>query len=811
MPKKRLFLLFFLIWYSERSYSANYYLSASSGNDERTLKEAQHPDTPWQSLNRLNDYIPQLNPGDSVLFKSGDVFYGSLNLKKSGTSEKPIVFSHYGEGAPPVISGFSTLKNWEKSAPGIYFTHVPQTTPQINVLTLNGLPQPLGRFPNRDEKNMGYLIPDEITVKNQISHETLNESGQWAGAELVIRKNHWIIDREKVLSHQNNSLTFLPSSGYPPKKGYGFFVQNHLNTLDQMGEWYHDVQKNRLYLCTGEQTPEELRIKVSIQEHLLTTLTNTRHILIKGIHFEGANKDALLIRGGTDFHLDAVAIENSGENAIMVQNMDRFRIENSKILNAQNSGIYLRSGNYQASIRKNHIENTHIYSGMGQSGDNNGYGIFSISDADTITNNTIKNSGYVGIGFRGSNTLVKNNYIDGFCLVKGDGGGIYSYTGNAGKKYSNRKIIGNIIQNGNGAREGTPLHNTDFPAPAEGIYLDDNTENILVADNTVSQINNRGIYLHNAKNINVRNNLVFDASFLIFLADDQLGQPLAGVLITENTLIKKNPHQVSMGVRSANPEFTLIGVSDQNKHVDISGAGASFSIQNNDTKEEIYFSLEGWRKKTNWENKSEETIQSPEKPYSYTSEGKTIKNIGFSTDTSGLNCVKDCTLTWGEGGYVSVSAENEVSGLKLDIGPVRHEQIYLLTLTASSSEPVMMEAYLRQRGPAYQKLCHGKPFALNKNGKENQILIQQPREDGDASLILNIFQSKNEIRIDNIRIDMLPPMKKTDEPDSFLLVTNPKSSQDMLDLKGSYKDLASKRHSGKINLAPYQSIFLIKE
>ena len=105
---------------------------------------------------------------------------------------------------------------------------------------------------------------------------------------------------------------------------------------------------------------------------------------------------------------------------------------------------------------------------MGQSGDNNGYGIFSISDADTITNNTSKTQDMWGIGFRGRQyASEKNNYIDGFCLVKGEREAeSIPIREMPEKKYSNRKIIGNIIQNGNGAREGTPLHNTDFPAPS---------------------------------------------------------------------------------------------------------------------------------------------------------------------------------------------------------------------------------------------------------------------------------------------------------------------------------------------------------
>ncbi|WP_439481797.1 right-handed parallel beta-helix repeat-containing protein [Cyclobacterium plantarum] len=811
MHKAKFLLLFFFIWHNSKVHAANYYFSSTSGNDERTAEEAQHSGSPWQTLNKLNEFIPQLNPGDSVLFKSGDIFYGSLNLKKSGTSQKPIVFSQYGIGNPPIISGFTLLKNWKKYAPGIFFTNIPQATPQVNLLTLNGKPMALGRFPNQSEKNNGYLVPDEIKGKNQIAHPSLQEGLQWEGAELVIRKNHWIMDREQIISHQSNTLTFLPSSSYEPKEGYGFFIQNHLNTLDQLGEWYHDVNANRLYICLEDQNPDKISIKVSTKDNLLTTLTNTRHIVFHGIHFEGANKDAILIRGGDSMHFISVKIENSGENAVMVENMDRFRFENSTILNAQNSGVYLRSGNYQATISNNHIENTHVFSGMGQSGDNNGYAIFSVSDADTISNNTIKNSGYVGIGFRGSNTLVNNNYINGFCLVKGDGGGIYSYTGGTRKQYLNRKIIGNIIQNGVGAKEGTSLQGSNFPAPAEGIYLDDDAANILVAENTISGIANKGIYLHNTNNIEVKDNLVFDASYLIFLSDDHLGQPLEKVVIKDNTLIKKTAHQITMGIRSADPDFSAIGSSNQNHYIDPTGNGAVFHVQNISTRNDMYFNLENWKNITAWEEKTTQTIHSTDSQLPATSELNTIKNLNFSKDASGIYCVKDCKLIWENGGYVSLSSAKDMSSLKLDLGPVKNELRYLLTLTASTEQPVIMEVYLRQRGPAYQKLSHGKTFLLDKSRREIQVLIENPREDTDASLILDIFQSKNSIKIDNIKFDILPQKKETSKPEPFLLLTNPRPNSYQTELEASYKDLSGKNHSGKIRLEPYRSIFLMKD
>lgn len=80
------------------STPARYFVSASAGNDKNDgLSEG----TPWASLSRVKK--EDLQPGDIVAFKSGDVFKGQLVIDESGTAEAPIHFTAYGEGELPVI------------------------------------------------------------------------------------------------------------------------------------------------------------------------------------------------------------------------------------------------------------------------------------------------------------------------------------------------------------------------------------------------------------------------------------------------------------------------------------------------------------------------------------------------------------------------------------------------------------------------------------------------------------------------------------------------------------------------------------
>jgi len=76
----------------------NYYFS-DSGNDSNSGSQKN----PWKSLSKLSN--SELNPGDSIFFNRGDSFFGELVVNGSGTASEPIVFTSYGSGDKPIISG----------------------------------------------------------------------------------------------------------------------------------------------------------------------------------------------------------------------------------------------------------------------------------------------------------------------------------------------------------------------------------------------------------------------------------------------------------------------------------------------------------------------------------------------------------------------------------------------------------------------------------------------------------------------------------------------------------------------------------
>ena len=85
----------------------NVYYVATNGDDSNSGTYWK----PWKTLAKASGGFETdgnggfLNPGDRVLFRSGDTFKGELKVKRSGVEDNPIVISYYGPGELPILSG----------------------------------------------------------------------------------------------------------------------------------------------------------------------------------------------------------------------------------------------------------------------------------------------------------------------------------------------------------------------------------------------------------------------------------------------------------------------------------------------------------------------------------------------------------------------------------------------------------------------------------------------------------------------------------------------------------------------------------
>ena len=86
------------------SNAKNYYVNSSSTS---TITDGSI-ENPWKTIFQVNQISQLLKPGDTVFFRRGTLFNGTLTIGSSGTSENPIVLTGYGDGTKPLFTNSTT-------------------------------------------------------------------------------------------------------------------------------------------------------------------------------------------------------------------------------------------------------------------------------------------------------------------------------------------------------------------------------------------------------------------------------------------------------------------------------------------------------------------------------------------------------------------------------------------------------------------------------------------------------------------------------------------------------------------------------
>ncbi|HEY1657991.1 MAG TPA: hypothetical protein VGG14_06575 [Candidatus Sulfotelmatobacter sp.] len=119
----------FLFAISMPVFATTYYVSSSTGND---LNSGTSTATAWQTIGQVNAQTFQ--PGDSVLFKRGDVWNESLVVPSSGAAGNPIAFDAYGTGPAPNLTGYYAVpaSAWGHVSGNAWKAKLPPTYSTIN-------------------------------------------------------------------------------------------------------------------------------------------------------------------------------------------------------------------------------------------------------------------------------------------------------------------------------------------------------------------------------------------------------------------------------------------------------------------------------------------------------------------------------------------------------------------------------------------------------------------------------------------------------------------------------------------------------
>lgn len=549
--------IFLLTWLT--SGKTEFYVSPT-GNDANTGTEKK----PFLTIQKALDALPRNEPGDYVIHVSEGVYFLDKPLLiESGkflNSESPVLLKAV-EGKNPVISGGSRILGWQKQENGLWEAQI-QTGKVPQELFVGDRRCTRARFPNEGfmrVKNAG----DDHRTNFFFEEGEFPEPSNINDVELVLLHD-WSISRIglKEIDFRKHQLTAVDSIGAKSLPFFNidnweehprYFLENDRAFLDKDYEWYYDSATGKIFLKLPlNQNPEELNVTFPVSEGLLS-IKGTKDQPIKNISFEGITfqYSAWEIPAQGYCGIQACHYDSRPDGglwtvvpaAVKAEWAEHVAFNNCSFQNLGGSGLWFSTGCKKCSVENSlfaDIAGNGIMIGEGQDRRVNGKPWWKETPEDVSTGNTVKNCtvtqcgarfyGAVGIwcGFT-AEVNVKNNHvynlpysgisvgwmwspvptpcranvIDGNHIhdimnVLSDGGGIYMLGLQPGSRLVNNCIHDVRINAGR--------------AESNGMFLDEGTTDVLVANNLIYNISKSPLRFHKATTNLVKENYLFCTS-----------------------------------------------------------------------------------------------------------------------------------------------------------------------------------------------------------------------------------------------------------------------------------------------------------
>jgi parallel beta-helix repeat protein len=582
-------LLLLLVFFNTTLQAKNYFISAT-GND---ANNGLTPTTAWQTISKVNSSFSGFSAGDSVLFKRGDTFYGTIIVSKSGTSGSSIVISSYSTGAKPIITGFTTISGWTNEGGGIYSKVITSSAKTLAV-TINGVQYAMGRYP--DATYLTYTLPTTNTkiVKTGIS------ATNWTGADAVIKKDDYTIDRCTITNQVVDAITYSGGSAQPGNTGFGFFIQNDLRTLTTYGEWYHNTSTGKFYMYFGAVDPTTKTVNVATINNIVSN-SSYSYVNIDNLNLTGAIGDICNFSGTNNYcNVTNCTISFAGNEGIKFTSGTNSSANYNTINFCNFFGIGTDATN--TTISYNTVSD--IANLKGQVSNIGGYSsIYAVGNNANIHHNSIRRSGYNGLFLRYVGGITAQyNFIDSSCLLLSDGGGIYLSAPDATARLIDHNIILNTVGTSDGSASSAIL--------ACGIYMDEVTTNTIVTNNTIYASSFAGIKLHKAHNNTITDNVCYNNGSALDFEDYTSGGYIRNNSIRRNIFAAKTGTQNVVNVFTYLNEVNLFGTFDDNYYARPIADNTDFALRTASLNH-VNYTLAQWQTLTSQDahsNKSPKTI-----------------------------------------------------------------------------------------------------------------------------------------------------------------------------------------------------------
>ncbi|MGC9353572.1 MAG: right-handed parallel beta-helix repeat-containing protein [Mariniphaga sp.] len=561
---KPVILILSLFFQCGITFSADFYLSPN-GNDANpgTLEK---PFTTIKRAKQAAEIHFQQNPNEdcTVWLKDGKYHISTpvvINAEnfKNQTGQ---LFFKASSGKEPIISGGLEIKGWQKVSDGLWKAKLPEefkNEKPPRELFVENQRAVRARFPNDDYLRVSKVGDDRRThFFFEPGDFPLPENEKTV--ELVLLHD-WSISRipVKEIDREQNRLTAVDSIGakspaffnldnWEPQPRY--YLENAMEFLDAEYEWFYNSEEKSFYMKLPEnRNANTMEIIVPISEGLFF-LQGKENKHLKNIHFEGITfrNSAWQIPATGYCGVQACHFDPRPEYggwAVVPAAVKSEWIQNCTFLhcrfeNLGGTGIWLGTGSMNCTISNSHffdISGNGIMIGEGRDREVNGekwwqsapeqvalgntienctltdcgkqfYGAVGVwcglTAETTIRDNTVFNLPYTGIsiGWMWSPvpTPCRKNTIDGnhihhIMQTLSDGGGIYMLGLQPDSKIVNNQIHDVSLNVGR--------------AESNGMFLDEGTTDVLVANNLIYNIVKSPLRFHKATTNLVKENSFF--------------------------------------------------------------------------------------------------------------------------------------------------------------------------------------------------------------------------------------------------------------------------------------------------------------
>ncbi len=489
---KKVTFFLFLAFYTCTIFSQKYYVS-NTGDD---LNDGLTELTPWKSLSELNSNIQS---SDTVLFRRGDIFRDSVNF--SGETLNNLYLGHYGEQGDtlPIISGSIEISGWTLWENGIYEATVAE---DISELYADNQLMTLARYPNN-----GWLTIDNIgsgyIINYQLANHPDDADNYWRGANMRFRAWSWWYETRYINTYDAGGKIY--TSVESKKTRWKFYLDNKLEELDSIGEWFYDNGTKKVYFKPpAGVNPNDLLMEGTVR----SSGFNISNTVIEGVWFRHQNDYGLNITGTSEVRhcaFTGIGSDNGGAALKATWSVSEAMITDNHFQDNLNNGISWNenpSNGTSSLIQDNTFINTGSIPGKGGSGVWHACAVLIVNAQDMhIQYNYIDHCGYAGILLGSDGNFAEYNIIKRAMSTLNDGGGIYT---NCNKS----TIRHNIILDTEGDLESSgPWSNLGHGIWPE--FLSDFRENVI-ENNIVANSGGYGLFLPNNFDCLVRGNIFYN-------------------------------------------------------------------------------------------------------------------------------------------------------------------------------------------------------------------------------------------------------------------------------------------------------------